>query len=92
MPGSCRVIQKNDGLPVTNLVILKLCCSLSGSIVPVDLSVVVEMLKLLIIVFSCRKVDNSNCDFTFRFTIKIVGIQPGSINPSLIIVLVSFDY
>eukprot|EP00112_Aurelia_sp_Birch-Aquarium-sp1_P008833 Seg1984.2_Seg1984.3 transcript_id=Seg1984.2_Seg1984.3/GoldUCD/mRNA.D3Y31 product="Cation channel sperm-associated protein subunit gamma 2" protein_id=Seg1984.2_Seg1984.3/GoldUCD/D3Y31 len=41
-----------------------------------------------IIEFSNRKVDSSNCDFTFRFTIKIVGIQPGSINPSLIIVLV----
>ena len=85
-------MQKNNGRPVAILVILKLSCILSRSIVPVDLSVVVEMLKLLIIVFSCRKVDSSNCDFTFRFTIKIVGIQPGSINPSLIIVLVSIDY
>ncbi|XP_065059516.1 cation channel sperm-associated protein subunit gamma 1-like isoform X2 [Rhopilema esculentum] len=42
-----------------------------------------------IVEFSNRNVDNSNCDFTFHFAIKIEGLAPGSINPSLIIVLIS---
>lgn len=39
--------------------------------------------------FSNRDIDQSNCDYTFQFTIKVHGMPPDGLYPSLLIVLLS---
>ncbi|XP_057301950.1 uncharacterized protein LOC130636296 [Hydractinia symbiolongicarpus] len=68
-----------------------LCGNLSpcGGITPVFPSTPEYYFQLQ---FSNRDIDQSNCDYTFQFTIKVHGMPPDGLYPSLLIVLLSIAF